>query len=206
VSHDDGKIVERGGTYCDFCDELISRHRLTIYDLMKKGGTVVQLLEPTKFEAMMGSSMGTAQTIQSLEDGIACSKECAEKLLRRFVRKRPEEQGRAFVALSGQELKRLGAQIDTKAYVAEAWDGSKKKLTDFAGRMGTGAFLPTTFDAYANVLDAPQEKGQLSDGEVMKNEVLSAVEEIVAVKKDKPNALTSIEALLSKGKSAKFLK
>jgi len=193
---DYSKPVERGGTYCDFCDELISRHRLTNFDLMKKGGTVVQLLEPGKYESMMMGGMGTAQTVTSLEDGIACSKGCAERLLRRFVRRRPEEQGRAFVALSGQELKRLGAAIDPKAYVASAWDGSKEKLLLNASAMAGGGIVPTTFDSYASALEAPQEAGQLGDGSTKASDA-----EVM-----KKETLTSIEALLSKGKSAKFLK
>lgn len=209
---DDGRVVERGGTYCDFCDERISRQRLTIFDLMKKGGTVVQLLEPNKFQAMMGGHMGTAHTVTSLEDGIACSKECAEKLLKRFVRKRPEEQGRAFVALSGQELKRLGASIDAGGYIKEAWDGSKNRLAANANALGSGGFVPTTFDAFASVLEAPQENRRLTDGEVMQNEVLSTVENLVEEMETKKLAegkkLTNAEAMFSKSKkkSKKLLK
>lgn len=177
---DKPKLVEnRGGTYCDFCDERISRVRLSIFDLMKKGGTVVQLLEPVKFEAMMGSSMGSAHTITSLEDGIACSKKCAEKLLKRFVRKHPEEFGKAFVALSGQELRRLGTSIDTKAYIDEAWGESKNKLLANANRMVIGAYIPTTFQSYANALEAPRDANVLTDGEVLAKETLAAGEAII---------------------------
>ena len=185
-------LVNYRRNVCAVCGKFISNGMLSVMELSKRKGVVAQILQPVQYNNMTcgtpGASIMSAQTISSIENDIACSEDCAVQLMDRLANKHIGEDA-CYVALSGQEIRKLGESIDAKAYVLEALPKVHRELAAWEGQINNPNMrLGTTFDRvdFNNVLEAP--KSTFKSLQVGDYEIIDADFDVVDEKPKHPRS------------------